>query len=179
MSTAWAFRILKEKLGELPIIAEDLGFVTDSVRELLRDSGCPGMKVLQFAFDSRDSGGPNYIPHNYPTHCVAYIGTHDNDTAAGWMTSAAPGDVEEAVRYLNLTPEEGYHWGLMRGLWSSVAELTVVQAQDLLGLGSESRMNTPSTMGTNWQWRSLPGAFDDQLAQKLYRSMVRYGRIKE
>ena len=95
------------------------------------------------------------------------------------MTSAAPGDVEKAVRYLNLTPEEGYHWGLMRGLWSSVAELTVVQAQDLLGLGSESRMNTPSTMGTNWQWRSLPGAFDDQLAQKLYRSMVRYGRIKE
>lgn len=173
------FRVLKEKFGTLPIIAEDLGFVTDSVRELLRYSGCPGMKVLQFAFDSRDGGGPNYIPHNYPTHCVAYIGTHDNDTAAGWMTSADPGDVAEAVRYFHLSSEEGYHWGLMRGLWSSVAELTVVQAQDILGLGSETRMNTPSTMGSNWQWRSLPGAFDDELAQQLHRSMVRYGRIKE
>lgn len=173
------FRVLKERLGELPIIAEDLGFVTDSVRELLHYSGCPGMKVLQFAFDSRDSGGPNYIPHNYPVHCVAYVGTHDNDTAAGWMTSAAPEDVEEAVRYLCLNEEEGFHWGLMRGLWSSVAERTIVQAQDLLGLGSDTRMNTPSTMGKNWQWRSLPGVFDDALAQKLYRCMTRFGRIKK
>ena len=173
------FQVLKERLGELPIIAEDLGFVTDSVRELLHYSGCPGMKVLQFAFDSRDSGGPNYIPHNYPVHCVAYVGTHDNDTAAGWMTSAAPEDVEEAVRYLCLNEKEGFHWGLMRGLWSSVAERTIVQAQDLLGLGSDTRMNTPSTMGTNWQWRSLPGVFDDALAQKLYRCMIRFERIKK
>ena len=171
------FRTVRDKLGEQPIIAEDLGFLTDTVRQLLAESGYPGMKVLEFAFDSRDGSGSDYLPHNYPTGCVAYTGTHDNETIQGWMATADPQDVAYASAYLGLNRSEGYHWGMMRGLWSSVAELTIVQAQDLLGLGSESRMNTPSSVGANWRWRVLPGAFTPELADRLRRNMVIYGRL--
>lgn len=171
------FRAVEQAIGRKEIIAEDLGFLTDSVRQLLRDSGFPGMKVLEFAFDSRDGSGGDYLPHSYPTHCVAYIGTHDNDTAQGWMLTADPGDVAYAKDYLRLTESEGYHWGMMRALWASTADLTVVQAQDLLGLGSESRMNTPSTVGSNWRWRALPGRFTPDLAAKLRHCMKLYGRL--
>jgi len=171
------FRAVEQAIGRKEIITEDLGFLTDSVRQLLRDSGFPGMKVLEFAFDSRDGSGGDYLPHSYPTHCVAYIGTHDNDTAQGWMLTADPGDVAYAKDYLRLTESEGYHWGMMRALWASTADLTVVQAQDLLGLGSESRMNTPSTVGSNWRWRALPGRFTPDLAAKLRHCMKLYGRL--
>ncbi len=170
------FRAVECKIGRQPIIAEDLGFLTDSVRQLLTDSGFPGMKVLEFAFDSRDGNSVEYLPHNYPVHCVAYTGTHDNDTVVGWFTSAEPEDVENARKYLKLTGTDD-HWTMMEALWDSVAELTVVQAQDILGLGSEARMNTPSTVGDNWRWRAKPGSFTSELAQRLRNCMERYNRL--
>ncbi|MDD5937761.1 MAG: 4-alpha-glucanotransferase [Clostridiales bacterium] len=169
------FRAVEAALGKQNIIAEDLGFLTDSVHELLKDSGFPGMKVLQFAFDSREES--DYLPHNYDRHCVVYVGTHDNDTALGWLASASPEDREFAADYLKLTEAEGYHWGLMRGAWSSVADLAVVTGQDLLGLGSEARMNTPSTLGENWKWRALPGAFTPELARRLRHETGIYRRL--
>ena len=171
------FAAIKKKLGSPRIIAEDLGFLTEDVTALLKQCGYPGMKVLEFAFDSRDGG--DYRPHSYPKNCIAYVGTHDNEPVNGWMETAAPEDVARAVRYLNLTKKEGYHWGMMRGIWSSAADLAVVQAQDLLGLGHESRMNTPSTLGGNWCWRAEPGAFNTRLAKKLHSEMELYGRLPE
>ena len=169
------FRAVNQALGPRKIIAEDLGFLTDDVRQLLAESGYPGMKVMEFAFDSRESG--NYLPHTYPHNCVVYTGTHDNMPLMGWFADASPADVQSAVEYLNLTEEEGYHWGMMRAAWSSVADLAVVQAQDLLGVGAEGRMNAPSTLGGNWSWRALPGSFDAALAKKLRRKMELYGRL--
>lgn len=171
------FRAVEEKIGRQPIIAEDLGYLTDSVRKLLADSGFPGMKVMEFAFDSRDGSGSEYLPHNFIRHCVAYTGTHDNDTILGWASAVSPEDFRRAAAYLRLTREEGYHWGMMRALWASVADLTIVQAQDLLGLGSEARMNTPSTVGTNWLWRALPGSFTEELAGRLRHEMEIYERL--
>lgn len=157
------------------IIAEDLGFLDDEVRALLRHAGLPGMKVLQFAFDSRETG--DYLPHNYDPHCVVYTGTHDNDTALGWMAHAPAQDVAKAKAYLNLTEDEGCGWGLMRGAWASVGELAVVQMQDVLGLDGSARMNTPATVGCNWQWRMLPGAATPALARKLREYMQLYQRL--
>ena len=171
------FAAVKKALGSPRIIAEDLGFLTDDVRKLLADCAYPGMKVLEFAFDSRDGG--DYRPHSYPFNCVAYTGTHDNEPVLGWFATADKADTDRAVRYLNLTQEEGYHWGMMRGVWASSADLAVVQAQDVLGLGHESRMNTPSTLGGNWCWRALPGAFTPALAEKLRGLMELYGRLPE
>ena len=146
------FNVLEKKLGKLPIIVEDLGFLTPSVKKLLKDSGFPGMKVIQFAFDSREDS--DYLPHNYPQHCVVYTGTHDNDTVMGWMKTAPKDCVRFAKDYLNLTKEEGYNWGMMRAAWSSVADMAIVPMQDLLGLDSKARINIPSTTGGNWQWRA-------------------------
>lgn len=171
------FHVLREKLGELDIIVEDLGFLTPSVLQLVADSGYPGMKVVQFAFDSRDDG--NYMPHNYEKHCVVYTGTHDNDTILGWMKTAPKESVKNAKEYLQLTKEEGYNWGMMRGAWMSSADLAVVTMQDLIGLGSEARMNIPSTLGGNWKWRALPGQINMTLAKKLYRKMELYGRLRK
>ena len=173
------FRAVEEKIGRQPIIAEDLGYLTDSVRKLLADSGFPGMKVMEFAFDSRDGSGSEYLPHNFIRHCVAYTGTHDNDTILGWAASVGQEDLRRAAEYLRLSKEEGYHWGMMRALWGSVADLAIVQAQDILGLGSEARMNTPSTVGSNWQWRALPGSFTEELAGKLRHEMELYGRMRK
>ena len=169
------FNVLEKKLGKLPIIVEDLGFLTPSVRKLLKDSGFPGMKVIQFAFDSREDS--DYLPHNYPKHCVVYTGTHDNDTVMGWMKSAPKSCVKFAKEYLNLTKEEGYNWGMMRAAWSSVADMAIVPMQDLLGLGSEARINIPSTTGGNWIWRATPEQIDMKLAKKLHKYMQMYARL--
>ena len=169
-------RAVEAALGKQNIIAEDLGFLTDGVRQLLRESGFPGMKVLQFAFDSREES--DYLPHNYEKHCVCYVGTHDNDTALGWLASAAPEDRAFAVDYLKLTEEEGANWGLMRGALASVADLAVVTAQDLLGLGAGARMNVPATLGGNWKWRALPGAFTPELARRLCHETTTYRRTR-
>ena len=169
------FHTLEKKLGKLPIIVEDLGFLTESVHKLLEDSGFPGMKVIQFAFDSRE--GSDYLPHTYTNHCVVYTGTHDNDTVMGWMKTAPKESVEFAREYLNLTKEEGYNWGMMRAAWSSVADMAIVPMQDLLGLGSEARINIPSTLGENWKWRVTEDQITDKLAKKLYRYTEMYGRL--
>jgi 4-alpha-glucanotransferase len=169
------FETLEKELGKLPIIAEDLGFLTPSVHKLLKDSGFPGMKVIQFAFDAREDS--DYLPHNYPTNCVVYTGTHDNDTVMGWMKTAPKQSVKFAKEYLNLTPEEGYNWGMMRAAWSSVADLAIVPMQDILGLGSEARINTPSTLGDNWKWRATEDQIDNKLAKRVYKYVQMYGRV--
>lgn len=171
------FNVLEKKLGKLPIIVEDLGFLTPSVKKLLKDSGFPGMKVIQFAFDSREDS--DYLPHNYPQHCVVYTGTHDNDTVMGWMKTAPKDSVRFAKDYLNLTKEEGYNWGMMRAAWSSVADMAIVPMQDLLGLDSKARINIPSTTGGNWQWRATPEQIDNKLAKKLHKCMQMYARLPE
>ncbi len=172
------FNAVNKKLGRRDIIAEDLGFLTDSVRKLLRETGYPGMKVLELGFDSRDADS-EYLPHRCGTHCVIYTGTHDNDTVRGWLASAPRADAAYAKAYLRLSAREGYHWGMMRAAWASAADLAVMQFQDLLGLGSEARINTPSTLGANWQWRAQPGAFDQKLARRLRREMQIYQRLPE
>lgn len=170
------FNAVEKAIGRQPIIAEDLGHLTDSVRELLKDSGFPGMKVLEFAFDSRDSSGNEYLLHNFIPNCVAYAGTHDNDTILGWFKDVDPEDGAFAKEYLRIKEGEELNWGMIEALWSSVAVLTVVQAQDILGLGSEARMNTPSTVGTNWCWRAKPGVFTQELAKRLYDKTKLYER---
>ena len=170
------FKTVNRVLGKKDIIAEDLGFLTPSVKKLLKASGYPGMKILEFAFDNRDVGS-DYLPHCYPTHCVVYAGTHDNDTIQGWAASAPKKDVSFAKDYLRLSKREGYHWGMMRSAWASPADLAVMQFQDLLGLGSEARMNIPSTLGNNWKWRTLPGTYDETLSKRLYREMRVYQRL--
>lgn len=171
------FRAVEETIGKQHIIAEDLGYLTDSVRQLLKDSGFPGMKVLQFAFDSRDGGGEAYLPENYPENCVAYVGTHDNDTALGWMHTAPTGDVALAKAYLRETGDRAAVKAMMRAVWNSRAFLAVVQAQDILELGSESRMNTPATVGENWRWRATEGSFTATLAKELRNEMAACKRI--
>ena len=168
---------MKKELGNVDIIAEDLGFLTESVKKLLKDTDYPGMKILQFAFDSREES--DYLPHNYNKNCVVYTGTHDNDTVMGWMKTAPKASVKFATEYLNLTEEEGYNWGMMRAAWSSVADMAIVPMQDLIGLGSEARINIPSTLGENWKWRALEGQITKDLAKKLYKYMQMYGRINE
>ena len=169
------FSAIRERLGEVNIIVEDLGYLTDSVKRLVEDSGFPGMKLIQFAFDSREDG--DYLPHNYKNHCVVYTGTHDNDTILGWMKTAPKDSVKFAKEYLRLTKEEGYNWGMMKGAWASVGDLVIVTMQDVLGLGSEARMNTPSTLGANWQWRMKKDAAGGALAGKIRKNMQLYGRM--
>ena len=169
------FHTLERRLGKLNIIVEDLGFLTPSVLQLVQDSGFPGMKVIQFAFDTRESG--NYMPHTYPKHCVVYTGTHDNDTIVGWMKTAPKDCVKLAKDYLNLTKEEGYNWGMMRGAWSSVADIAIVTMQDIIGIDTRGRMNTPSTLGGNWQWRATKDQIDSKYAKRIYKYMEIYGRI--
>ena len=171
------FNTLERKLGKLPIIVEDLGFLTPAVKQLLEDSGFPGMKVIQFAFDSREES--NYLPHTYSPHCVVYTGTHDNETCLGWIRTAPESSVQYAKEYLNLTEEEGYNWGMMRGALSSVAEMAIVTMQDIIGLGSEARLNAPSTMGNNWKWRATEDQITEELARKLYKYTDMYGRVNK
>ncbi|HRX57435.1 MAG TPA: 4-alpha-glucanotransferase [Eubacteriales bacterium] len=167
--------VMKEAVPSLEIVAEDLGYLTDDVRALLAESGFPGMKVLEFAFDAREPS--DYLPHTYGRHCVCYAGTHDNTTVAGWFSEAAPQDADFAATYLGLNEKEGYVWGFLRGGMGSVADLFIAQAQDYLGLGSEFRMNTPGTLGGgNWRWRLLPGEFTDDLADRVGGLTRIYGR---
>ena len=169
------FDTLQQTLGELEIIAEDLGFLTPSVQELLKQSGFPGMKVLEFAFDSREES--DYLPHTYTQNSVAYIGTHDNDTAVGWINSINKEDADYCKNYLRLTKSESYHWGLIKSLMACVSQLAIIQMQDYLGLGSESRMNTPSTVGKNWRWRIDKNALTVKLALKIRDNTNLYGRL--
>ena len=156
---------MHEALGEGGIIAEDLGYLTPEVKAMLAESGYPGMKIMQFAFDSRESG--NYLPHTYPRNSVVYTGTHDNVTTEGWRTNASAEDVAYACRYLRCQPEELTE-AMICACLASVSDTAVIPLADWLHLGSEARINTPSTQGSNWQWRltcPLPEALAGHIAQ--------------
>ncbi len=169
---------IREALPELDIIAEDLGFATPEVRQLLRDFGCPGMKVMALAFDSREAHARDYLPHRYPVNSVVYSGTHDNLTLQQWFYEAIPADVQRAVDYLGLNEDEGYTWGMIRGAMGSVSKLCIIQMQDYLGLGAEGRMNHPGTLiSANWAWRAKPGFATPGLAGKIRAITARYDRI--
>ena len=144
------FEAIREQLGAVPFIAEDLGIITDEVRELRDRQNLPGMKVLHFAFDG-DPKHP-FLPHNYPEHCVAYTGTHDNDTTMGWYNSI-PEEERHRVRSYLSQPDEGILKALITELWKSRAAMTIIPAQDLFGLGTEFRMNRPGVADENWNWR--------------------------
>lgn len=168
------FDAIKNELGDIDVIAEDLGFLTKEVLKFREESGYPGMKVLQFAFDTREES--DYLPHNYEKNCVVYTGTHDNDTVNGWFENADENDVKYAIKYLKLNEKEGYNWGFIRGAWSSVATLAIAQMQDFLGLGTEARVNIPSTLGENWLWRLKKSELTEDLADRIYQITKLYGR---
>lgn len=171
------FDALNKALPNVRVIAEDLGYLTQEVIDLVKDSTYPGMKVLQFAFDSREES--DYLPHNYDSHCIVYTGTHDNDTVMGWFDNAAAEDVALAKDYLTLSKEEGYHWGFIRGAWSSVAEIAIAPMQDFLGLGTDHRMNIPSTIGGNWEWRVKKSDLTPELAGRMAHMTKIYGRLEK
>ena len=171
------FKTLKKELGEIDIIAEDLGFLTDSVLKLVKDTGYPGMKVLQFAFDSREDS--DYLPHNYTSNCVVYTGTHDNDTIHGWYSDLSKKDRAFADEYLNNAGEDNdkLHWDYIRLAMSSVANLCVIPIQDYLGLSKEARINTPSTLGNNWKWRLSDKALTKALSKEIKKVTKVYARL--
>lgn len=169
---------LKKEFGnDLPIIAEDLGFLTPAVKKLLKSTGFPGMKVLQFAFDSREES--DYLPHNYDRNCVVYTGTHDNDTIIGWTKSAPTEDVEFARRYMHADGREGFNWTMMRTALMSVADTAILMMPDLLGLDSGGRINTPSVTGGNWRWRIDGSCINSWLAEILREYTKLYGRLPD
>ena len=169
---------IQKALPNLDFIAEDLGYMTPEVRQLQLDSGYPGMKVLEFAFDSREDS--DYLPHLYPEDSVCYTGTHDNVTLKQWFDEASPEDVAYAKAYLGLNEEEGFIWGMIRGAMGSVSRLCVVQMQDYLELGKRARMNFPGTLCMdNWTWRAEEGFDSEDLAEKILKVTKLYGRIKK
>lgn len=172
------FKEIEKQLGKKNIIAEDLGLLTPEVTDMLEECGYPGMRVLQFAFGSFEYKTNNYLPHNFINNCVAYTGTHDNDTIMGWLESIDKKEAKATLDYMGIETYEDYNWSLMKLLWRSVAGITIVQAQDLLGLDNSARMNTPSTTGVNWMWRAKKGVFDHKLAKKLSLYTNLYGRNK-
>ena len=173
------FHAIEEKLGRPDIIAEDLGFLTPTVLELLKDSGFPGMKVLQFAFDARESS--NYLPHTYTENCVVYTGTHDNDTTRGWYHEVGKEARDFAKEYMckPRLDEDSLAQDFIAMAMGSVARLCVIPMQDYLNLGTKARINLPSTLGGNWVWRLKK----DQLSEEVFREMGRvtklYGRMPE
>ena len=169
------FNEFKREFGNnLPIIAEDLGFLTPEVHKMLKKSGFPGMKVLQFAFTADVDS--DYLPHNYVKNCVVYTGTHDNDTIIGWADSADKADLDMAKKYLHLDEEEGINWAMMRAALMSVGEICILTMQDIIGLGTQARINIPSTVGGNWQWRIDAGCINDWLAGIIYENTALYFR---
>ncbi len=168
------FQTIKRKIGKIKIIAEDLGFLTPSVIKLVEKTGYPGMKVLQFAFDSREVS--DYLPHNYPKNSVVYTGTHDNDTTVSWYDSLNRYDRTFAKRYLDAPNKNKICEKMVRAALGCVSDTAVIPMQDYLELGGEARMNVPSTLGTNWKWRLVPGQVTDELAHKIREWTNLYGR---
>lgn len=169
--------VVKQELPELEFIAEDLGYLTEEVHQMQKEFGFPGMKVLQFAFDSREES--DYIPHLYPVDSVCYTGTHDNATMQQWFDEAGSADLTLAKTYLGLNTEEGYVWGVIRGAMGSVSRLCIVPMQDYLSLGKHTRMNQPGLLSSaNWTWRATPEALSNALAAKIRQITCLYGRLK-
>jgi len=180
------FATLQESLGELPVIAENLGVITPEVEAIRNQFGFPGMAILQFAFGI-DAQAPTFRPHNYVRELVAYTGTHDNDTAVGWWSSTGaddstrtPEDVrkehELAQKYLDFTDTEPINWVLIHGVLSSIADTALIPLQDVLGCGREARMNLPGTSSGNWRWRFKPGALTPELSARLRELTLIYDR---
>ncbi|MDR1701130.1 MAG: 4-alpha-glucanotransferase [Lachnoclostridium sp.] len=172
------FQTLKNELGNLNIIAEDLGFLTDSVRKLLADTEFPGMKVLQFAFDTREES--DYMPHNYERNCVVYTGTHDNETTKGWIENLPEWDKKVVLKYMDRKEEtdpDKLAWHLICMAMQSVADLCMIPAWDYLLLGNEARMNKPSTLGDNWKWKMSKDAFTPELIQRIFSITKIYSRL--
>lgn len=169
------FLALQKEFPNLPVIAEDLGVMTPDVEELRDGFNLPGMKILEFAFDSSEAN--DYIPHNYNKNCIVYTGTHDNDTVVGWFRQASETDRRLVLDYLNCG-ENDIHWSFVRLALSSVAYTAIIPMQDLLGLDSDCRMNLPGTLGNNWKWRAREGDFSAELAERLAALTKLYGRVK-
>lgn len=167
------FETLRRELGELPLVAEDLGFITDDVHELRRAIGLPGMKIVQFGFGQDDSP---HLPHRFDCETVAYTGTHDNDTARGWFVSAPEVEQKRAMTYLGSKGEHDVAWEMIRATYTSVADFAIVPAQDILSLGSDARMNTPGAAHDNWAWRMKSAELTHDLAERLRELGVITGR---
>ncbi|MBV9385391.1 MAG: 4-alpha-glucanotransferase [Chroococcidiopsidaceae cyanobacterium CP_BM_ER_R8_30] len=171
------FQVLNQQLGKLPVLAEDLGTITPEVDALRDQFEFPGMKILQFGFGS-DIANP-YLPFNYQRNCVVYTGTHDNDTSIGWFNQLSAQEKEAVLSYLGCTSSEGIHWDLIRLALGSVANQAIIPLQDILGLGSSSRMNVPSRAEGNWAWRYQPGALTEELRNRLQAITTTYGRAPQ
>lgn len=176
MELFWA---LRARLGEQEIIAEDLGFLTESVMRLLEESGYPGMKVLEFAFDPREKS--DYLPHSYHKNCVVYTGTHDNETLVQWYKGLDDESRAFAEEYMNnaATPDKEKYWDFVRMAMLSVADTCVIPVQDYLGLDKEARINKPSTLGGNWLWRMTEGMLTDEVIEKIHRLTEISARLPE
>lgn len=169
------FNKMKETLGDIPIVAEDLGDLFDSVKELLKESGYPGMRVLEFAF-ADDNENP-FLPHNYIENTVVYTGTHDNDTVLGWYETAPEHDIGYCNYYMNISEGDDVSWKFIEEAYKSKADTCIVQMQDILGLSSEARINIPSTLGENWTWRMESSAITKEITEKLKNLSVTYNRM--
>ena len=170
---------MEQHLGHHDVIAEDLGYVTDSVRWLVHESGFPGMKVLEFAFDSRDSGSANdYLPHNYVENSVAYTGTHDNETLVGWLDSIKKEELEAARDYMcdHHTQKDLLYKSFISIVMRSNARTCIIPLQDYMGLDNSCRMNQPSTVGKNWRWRLTEADLSKELKEEIFSITRRYGR---
>ncbi len=170
------FKAIKQVLGDVSIIAEDLGFLNEAVYNLVKESGYPGMKVLQFAFDSREDS--DYLPHNYNKNCVVYTGTHDNNTVLGWYQEISNEDKKFLMEYMDLDEDsvKKLNWKVIRLALSSVADYCIIPMQDYLGLGSDARINQPGSQRANWLWRMNKDEFTEELARKIGRLTKLYGR---
>lgn len=168
------FEEIKKKLGKREVIAEDLGYLTPSVLKLVKKTGYPGMKVLQFAFNS--SWESDYLPYNYTSNCVVYTGTHDNNTVNGWIKDMGRKDLAFAKKYLGIKRNDAMCEGLIRAALGSVADAAIIPMQDYLELGSEARFNMPSTLGGNWEWRMKRGACTVELSKHMLELARLYGR---
>lgn len=169
------FDVMKKQLGDKKVIAEDLGFLTDTVIKLVKKTGFPGMKILEFAFDSREES--DYLPHNYTKNCIVYTGTHDNETARGWFDHLPRNDKRFAKEYLGIHYAKDAVWAMIRAAFASVSDTAIIPMQDYLELGAYARINTPSTLGGNWTWRMKKDALSKELCQKMYDYARIYGRL--
>lgn len=169
------FETVKNKLGEQRIIAEDLGTIDDDVRELLSYTKFPGMKVLQFAFSPQSES--SYLPHNIGKNCVVYTGTHDNDTAIGYLNEASAEEVKFAREYLRISKDESFNWAMIKSAMATSADTVILQMQDFLGLDNKARINKPSTSDNNWKWRIGQGCVNDWLAKIIYDCTALYFRL--
>jgi 4-alpha-glucanotransferase len=170
------FEKMEAEFGELPIIAEDLGVITPDVEELRDGFKLPGMKILEFAFDSSEAN--DYLPHNYTRNSIVYTGTHDNETVVGWFRNASPEDRKLVLDYLN-TGENEIHWSFVRLAWAAVSYTAIVPLQDLLGLDNSARMNLPGTTVNNWKWRARHSHFTGEMADRLAHLTLLFGRSKK